>query len=114
MGRKIPPTKKSPAQNNASDVTANNILTRQTATEKELLKRVANLEKIVEKLQSELYVTKTVNTLLSNAIMIYSSTRDEIVLSSMDYALHQLRPAIKSPKKRKKCGQKPFSSIQRK
>ena len=68
MGRKIPPTKKSSTSSNASDVStsANNMLTRQTATEKELLKRVANLEKIVEKLQNELYVTKNVNTLLSN------------------------------------------------
>ena len=68
MARKIPPTKKSSAQSNPSDVTANNISTQQTATEKELFKRVANLEKIVEKLQSELYVPKTVNTLLSNKI----------------------------------------------
>ena len=60
--------KKSSAQSNAPDVTANNISTRQTATEKELLKRVSNLEKIVERLQSELYVTKNVNTLLSNEI----------------------------------------------
>ena len=67
MGRKIP-TKKSSAQSNASDVTANNISTRQTVTEKELLKRVVNLEKIVERLQSELYVTKNVNTLLGNEI----------------------------------------------
>ena len=43
-----------------------NISTRQTATEKEVLERVANLEKIVERLESELYVTKNVNTLLSN------------------------------------------------
>ena len=68
MGRKIPPTKKSSAQSNASDVSANNISTRQTATEKELLKRVANLEKFVEKLQSDLYVTKNINTLLSNEV----------------------------------------------
>ena len=70
MGRKVPPRKKSSTPSNASDVStsANNISTRQTATEKELLKRVANLEKIVEKLQSELYVTKNVNTLLSNEI----------------------------------------------
>ena len=70
MGRKIPPTKKSSTSSNASDVStsANNMLTRQTATEKELLKRVANLEKIVEKLQNELYVTKNINTLLSNEI----------------------------------------------
>ena len=66
MGQKIPPTKKSSAQSNASDISANSISTQQTATEKELLKRVANLEKIVEKLQSELYVTKNVNTLLCN------------------------------------------------
>ena len=45
MDRKVPPTKKSSAQSNASDATANNISTRQTANEKELLKRVANLEK---------------------------------------------------------------------
>ena len=68
MGRKVPPTKKSSTPSNASDVSANNISTRQTATEKELLKRVANLEKVVEKLQSELYITKNVNTLLSNEI----------------------------------------------
>ena len=42
--------------------------TQQTATQNELLKTVANLEKIVEKLQSELYVTKNNNTLLSNEI----------------------------------------------
>ena len=68
MGRKLPPTKKSSTPSNASDVSANNISTLQTATEKELLKRVANLEKVVEKLQSELYLTKNVNTLLSNEI----------------------------------------------
>ena len=67
MGREMP-TKKSSAQSNAPDATANNISTRQTATEKELLKRVANLEKIVERLQSELYITKNVYTLLSNEI----------------------------------------------
>ena len=39
-----------------------------TETEKELLKRVANLEKIAEKLQSELHVPKNVSTLLSNEI----------------------------------------------
>ena len=33
-----------------------NISTQQTATEKELLKKVPNLEKIVEELESELYV----------------------------------------------------------
>ena len=68
MGWKIPPTKKSSTPSNASDVStsANNILTRLTATKKELLKRVANLKKIVEKLQSELYVTKNGNTLLNN------------------------------------------------
>ena len=68
MGRKVPPTKKSSTPSNASDVSANNISTLQTATEKELLKRAANLEKVVEKLQSELYLTKNVNTLLSNEI----------------------------------------------
>ena len=46
MGRKVPPTKKkSSAQSNASEVTANTISTKQTANKKELLKRVANLEK---------------------------------------------------------------------
>ena len=64
----MPPTKKSSTTSNASDVSANNISARQTATEKELLKRVANLEKTVEKLQSELYVTKNINTWLSNEI----------------------------------------------
>ena len=68
VGQKIPPTKKSSAQSNASDVTANNVSNRQTATEKELLRGVVNLEKILEKLKSELYVTKTANTLLSNQI----------------------------------------------
>ena len=70
MSRKTPPTKTSSTSSNASDVStsANNISTRQTATEKELLKRVTSLEKIVEKLQSELYVTKHINTLLSNEI----------------------------------------------
>ena len=70
MSRKTPPTKTSSTSSNASDVStsANNISTRQTATEKELLKRVTSLEKIVEKLQSELYVTKNINTLLSNEI----------------------------------------------
>ena len=64
----MPPTKKSSTTSNASDVSANNISTRQTATEKELLKRVANLEKTVKKLQSELYVTKNINTWLSNEV----------------------------------------------
>ena len=44
MGRKIP-TEKSSVQSNAPDITANSISTRQTATEKELLKTVTNLEK---------------------------------------------------------------------
>ena len=87
MGRKIPRTKKSSTPSNASDVSANNISTRRTATEKELLKRVANLEKIVKKLRSELYITKNVNTLLSNEnddLQQYQK-RHCIVI---DYALH--------------------------
>ena len=40
MGRKIPPTKRSSTPSNASDVSASNISTQETATEKELLKRV--------------------------------------------------------------------------
>ena len=40
MGRKIPPTKRSSTSSNASDVSASNISSQETATEKELLKRV--------------------------------------------------------------------------
>ena len=68
MGRKKPPTKKSSSASSASDVRANNISARETATEKKLQKRVSNLENIVEKLQIELYVTKNDNILLSKEI----------------------------------------------
>ena len=69
MGWKTPPTKKSSSVSNASDVTTNNILTQQTATEEKLLNIVDNLEKIAVKVQSELCITKNVNTLLSNEIV---------------------------------------------
>ena len=47
MGRKTPPTKKSSSARNTSDVRSNNLLTRQTATEQELLKGLANLENVL-------------------------------------------------------------------
>lgn len=65
-----------------------------------MLKRVVSLKKKAEKLQSELYVTKNVNTLLNNEIDHLQHYQKHF--SSMDYILYQMRPAIKSLKKGKK------------
>ena len=67
-GSKNTTNKKLPSTSNTSDVSTNNKLARQIATEEEMLKRVVSLKKKAEKLQSELYVTKNVNTLLNNEI----------------------------------------------